>query len=146
MRDPVAASGRAGAGVHHYLVDQDQGGRSVALLPVDELDEEGFGGGRVALLVEVVGVKEAQAVGTCELEGEHAPRVLQGPSLAVRAAHVLDPLLHVDLVEAERGGGGPREGVVGVFAELVDGGEVGEGGGVVEEVVQRDEGVGFAAP
>ena len=145
MCHPVAAASRPGPGVHHDLVQEDEGGRTVALLPLDQLDQKWLGRGRVAFLVQVIGMENPETVCARELEGEDAPRMLERSSLAVRAAHVLDPLLHVDLVEAEGGGGGGGEGEVGVFAKLADGREVGEGGGIVEEVVKSDEGVGLAA-
>ena len=65
--------------------------------------------------------------------------------LPVGTAHVLDALLDIDLVEAEGGGGGAREAEVGMLPELPHGGKIGQALGIVEEVMERDEGVSLPA-
>ena len=70
-------------------------------------------------------MEDSETVCARELEGEDAPRMPERSFLAVRSTHILDPLLHVDLVEAKGSCGGVGEGEVGVFAELVHGRESG---------------------
>ena len=110
------------------------------------LTRRGSAGGVSAFLAQVVGVEDSETVCARELEGEDAPRMLERSSLAVRSTHILDPLLHVDLVEAKGSCDGVGEREVGVLAKLADGREVGESGGIVEEVVKSDESVGLSAP
>ena len=67
----------------------------------------------------------------------------QRPPLAARPANVLDPPLHVDLVEAERRDEGARELPSDRLAELPHRRQVGKRRRIAEEVVEHDQGVGL---
>ena len=80
-----------------------------------------------------------------KLKREHAPGVLERTRLAVRRTYSVDPLFHVDLVEAERHRERLRQLCPHVLPELLHGLQAGQRGRVAEQVVERDEGVGLAA-
>ena len=69
----------------------------------------------------------------------------QRARLPVRRTDILNAFLHIDLVETERGD--ERLGQIGphMLAELAHGWNVRQGGGIAEQVVERDERVRLAA-
>ena len=134
------------AGVHQDFVHQHQRRRESAFARgFQEFRQQRFGGRRFAFFRLAVGVDRPEPVVAGELVGEDAPRVLQRPLRAVGGARAFDPLLGVDLVEAERGGERARRGFAEVLAELPDRLQVGQSAGGAEEVVQRDQRVRLPA-
>ena len=109
----------------------------------DELRQQRLGGRRLALLRPALAVEGGQAVIPGELERQHAPRMAKRPPLASRPAHVLDPPLHVNLVEAERRDEGARELPSDGLPELPHRRQIGKRRRISKEVVERDQRVGL---
>ena len=106
------------AGVHQYLVDQDEGGEAARSGLLDELHEKRLGGRCLALLGQSLGVKRTKPIRSGELEGQHAPGVAQRAGVAVRPVYPLDAPLDIDLVEAECDGERAREIAADVLPEF----------------------------
>ena len=106
---PRLVHGDLAAREHQHLVDQHQRRQPLVLGPRQQIDQQGLGRRRLALLVPALGVQPPDPVRPGNLEGEHAPRMLQPAQLAPRPAH-LHPLLDVQLVEGERGDARRRQG------------------------------------
>ena len=140
---PGGAHPRLLAGVHEHLVHQDQGGASLRLRTRDQLRQQRLGGRSVAFFRLPLAVEGAESVVSGKLERQHAPRMPERPPLAARRGNVLDPPLHVNLVEAERGDEGAREFPTDGFPELPHRRQVGKRRGIAEEVVEGDERVGL---
>ena len=71
--------------------------------------------------------------------------MLERAPLSVGGVHALDALLHVDLVEAERGRGSSGKVGVGVLTKLPNSSDVRQPIGIVEQVMESDERVRLAA-
>ena len=84
--------------VHENLVDENEGRETLLAGHPEQLDEQVLGRGALPLRVLAFGTQELQPFSAGNLEGEHAPRVLQPPRLPVRPAD-LHSLLDVELVE-----------------------------------------------
>ena len=140
---PDGAHPRFLAGVHEDFVHQDQGGIPLPLRTRDELRQQRLGGRSLALLRPALAVEGGQPVIPGELERQHAPRMAERPPLASRPAHILDPPLHVNLVEAERRDEGARELPSDGLPELPHRRQIGKRRRISKEVVERDQRVGL---
>ena len=121
-------------GVHQHFINEDQGGEVLLGGDCQQLAQQVLGGCRLTLCILPLGVKEAKPVRSGDLVRQHAPRVAEPAFLAVRAWD-LHALLDIELVE--RHGDDPRPGRrhADVLAELVDGGEIGQRGGVADQMI-----------
>ncbi len=88
--------------------------------------------------------RATEAVGSGELIGQDAPRVLQPSGLAGGALD-LHPLLDIELVKRQRGHPGRGGCHPDVLGEFLNGREVGQARRVANQVQERDERVSLAA-
>ena len=103
---PGLVHGDLAAREHQHLIDQHQRRQPLGLGPRQQIDQQRFRGSRLALLVLTFSVQRPDPGSAGDLEGEHAPRMLQPAQLAPRPAY-LHPLLDVQLVEGQRRDPGP---------------------------------------
>ena len=146
--DPAAPAGiEPGllAGEHEDLVHEDEARESLRLRTPEQFGQERLRRGSVALLRAALGVEGAQPVVAGELVRQHAPRMPERAALPRRSLDALDPLLDINLVEAERDDPRPRQRAPHGLPELLDGAQVRKRGGIPEEVVERDQGVSLPA-
>lgn len=130
--------------VHQDLVDQDECRQALLGGQGQQVHQKGLGRGAVPLGVEAVRVQELEAIRSGNLKCEYAPRVLQSADLSLGTTY-LHAFLGVQLVEGQDRYLRARRRPADVLQELLDGGQVGQPGGVEDQVIEGDQRMRLAA-
>ena len=120
-------------GVHQHFINEDQGGEVLLGGDCQQLAQQVLRGCGLTLCILPLSVKEPKPVRSGDLVRQHAPRVAEPAFLAVRAGD-LHSFLDIELVERHGDNPRPRWRHADVLAELVNGGEIGQRGGVTDQM------------
>ena len=125
-------------GIHQYFVNQDQGRATKLLRAFQQLHQQGLGRRRIALLIFVVWMEQAESLRAGELEGQNAPRMQKSAGFATGSADIFQAPFHIDLVEAQRDDMRTREVATDMFPKLPDGRKIRQRIRIPEQVVESD--------
>ena len=132
-------------GVHQHFVHQNQRRQPLPGGDFQQLGQQRLGRRRLPLLVPALRVDGPQPIGASQLKGQHAPGMAQGAHLPIRATHILNALLHIDLVEAKRGDERFGQRHADMLPKLPHRRHIRQIRRLPEQVVQGDERVRLAA-